>query len=478
MSPPQLNLEPAVSKKYRLYVVLRIILLGLLCLALAGSLDNDQLWFTPVLCLILIVAVMLNLIHFVERSNRDLARFLNNIYHQDFSMTIPRSDLGDSVYNLKAVFGLITESFQRLNSQKNEQQQLLAAIVEHLDVAVICVASNGRIALMNSTAKNLLHLPHIHHIDALRRVDPFIADCVENLVDGERQLIATNIDNEPVNLAIQSRYFTIFEESWQLVSLQNIRDELQQKEVESWQKLIRVLSHEILNSATPILSLSSAIKERLSQAQDGKTLSVGLGDEDRADLYRSIESIESRSRSLVKFVDAYRGLTRIPSAQIVSADVNRMLENIYLLLNQELSDAGIELELKVHKQPLTLRIDPQLVEQVLINLVKNAADALVLAHHSPHVTRRIVISTEDGPRGKVLIHVADNGIGVPKGELDNIFMPFYTTKRSGTGIGLSISRQIMFLNRGMLSVESIEGKGSRFTLEFNPLVKDSRNRVG
>jgi signal transduction histidine kinase len=262
------------------------------------------------------------------------------------------------------------------------------------------------------------------------------------------------------------------------VSLQNIRDELQQKEVDSWQKLIRVLSHEILNSATPILSLSSAIKEKLSHTQDGKTRSVGLGNEDLEDLNRSIESIESRSRSLVNFVDAYRGLTRIPRAQIVSADINRMLENIYLLLNQELSDAGIELELKVHKQPLTLRIDPQLVEQVLINLVKNAADALILAHLSPHVRRRIVISTEDGPRGKVLIHVADNGIGVPKGELDNIFMPFYTTKRSGTGIGLSISRQIMFLNRGMLSVESREGKGSRFTLEFNPLVKDSRDRVG
>lgn len=454
--------NPSLLSNFRLNVVVRTLLLTTFVLGFSWSWQIESLIITPLVFIVFILVSLVNLIFYIERSNRDLGNFLNNIYYQEFSLGVPNQNKGASFERVTEAYNLITQSFRRLVHQKNEYHELLESVVNHMDVAVICLTDEGNIRLMNSMSKSLLQTPSLHHIDSLRRIDPFIAECIGKLVNGEKRLISAHIKGKAVQLAIHSSHFTIADQSYQLISMQNIRDELEQKEVEAWQQLTQVLSHEIINSATPILSLSSSIKENLSAGKDDMTNIRDWDEDEWRDLSRSIDSIESRSRSLVDFVGAYKGLTQIPRAKIILTDMNNVIANIQQLLAPELTRKNVKLELRLHQSELFLRIDPQLIEQALINLIRNAVDAV-----NQNGTGKIIVSTEVGREKKVNVCVTDNGVGIPDENLSHVFMPFFTTKEKGTGVGLSVSRQIMFMNRGLLMVDSTENMGTRFTMEFN-----------
>jgi nitrogen fixation/metabolism regulation signal transduction histidine kinase len=337
----------------------------------------------------------------------------------------------------------------------------LEALVEHVSIAILCLDDRNRVTLMNREAKRLFRTPQLGSLTSLERIDARLPAQLESLADGEHTLIQLRIDGEPVQLASYLTEFRLLDERHRLISFQNIRDELDQREVDFSQKLIKVLTHEIMNSVTPIISLTKLIRDRLVDESSGELAVQNLASEERRDLARGLASIHSRGGGLLKFVQAYSALTNLPRPSITEVDVAGLLDRVQVLMGPALATDGMALQVQAAGGNLAVRADPQQIEQVLINLVKNAAEALTGRDDG-----RVVLRGARDDQGKVLLQVIDNGPGIDAAHVDDIFLPFFTTKRSGSGVGLSVSRQIMALNKGVLSVKPALGGGSEFTLRF------------
>ena len=426
-----------------------------------GLLNTD--WqITPLVCGLLIALSAADMIRYVEKTNREFTTFLEFIYHHDFSVDIANRGKGRIFNNLSNAYKLITNEYKRLNLEKEAHYQYLESVIEHVSVALIGLNGEGTVILMNQQAKKLFKSPYLPSIDSFRRIDECFPETLHKLGDGERQLVSTRIEDEIFQLVLYATEFQLLGEHYKLVSFQNIRDELEQRENESWQKLIRVLTHEIMNSVTPIISLTSVIKETL-MPRSNLHIAIGeLSTEEHEDLLKSINSIESRSRGLLNFVRSYSNLTNLPTPEFSQVDVASLFDQVHTIMMQGLEKTEIRFEVNCPVKDLSIRADPQMIEQVLINLIKNAMEALE-GREDPQIQLRGSINRQ----GMVILQVIDNGPGIDPANIENIFIPFFTTKRKGSGVGLSISRQIMFANKGMLSVNTNPGKGCIFTLRFN-----------
>jgi nitrogen fixation/metabolism regulation signal transduction histidine kinase len=445
---------------FRINVVLRVlVLLGTAFVMLWGLLNTD--WqVTPFVCAALLVLLVLEFIHYVELGNRQFANFLSSVSEHDFSTRISAAGKGKSFAQLASAYNLLTEEFRRLNSERAAKHQLLEALIEHVSIALLCIDENGKIILMNQGAKNLFNFPYIHNASALRKVDRKLPDLLASARAGENQLIRLRLGGEELPLSMFTTRFDLVDSTYTLVSFQNIRDELERREIDSWQKLIKVLTHEIMNSVTPIVALTTVIKQALVD-DTGEINLAPLTVTERADLARSLVAIEARGKGLVRFVQSYTNLANPPPPFFTDVSVYALLERVSLLMGPELDAAGISLLTHCEPHSLSLRVDAQQIEQVLINLVKNAREALANRQDG-----RIRISCALNPVRGVQIVVSDNGPGIEAEQLQDIFIPFYTTRKEGSGIGLSISRQITIANQGQLQVTSAVGSGTEFTLTF------------
>ena len=445
---------------FRLQVLYRVlILVGLIFITL-WSLLNTSWQVTPLVCGLITVLSIIELIHYVEKTNRELTSFLEFIYHHDFSVNIANKGKGRVFSDLGSAYKLLTNEYQRLNLEKEAHYQYLESVIEHISVALICLDAEGSVVLMNQQAKKLFKAPYLPGTKSFKRIDKNLPEILQRLAEGERHLISIKIEDETLQLVLYATEFQLLGQYYKLVSFQNIRDELEQREIDSWQKLIRVLTHEIMNSVTPIMSLTSVIKEMLLPHGDDQL--ARLTAEENADLLRSIKSIESRSRGLMTFVQSYSNLTNLPSPEFSTIEVASLFNQVSTIMLPQLEKNGIRFEVTPVEKDLTIRADPQMIEQVLINLIKNAMEALA-GRPEPSIRLNSFISL----RKKILLQVIDNGPGIDPANLENVFIPFFSTKRDGSGIGLSISRQIMYVNKGLLSVKTSPGKGCTFNLRFN-----------
>jgi nitrogen fixation/metabolism regulation signal transduction histidine kinase len=253
---------------------------------------------------------------------------------------------------------------------------------------------------------------------------------------GQREVIRVNREGELLQLSVHVTEFRVRKEKFKLVSLQNIRHELEEQELDSWQKLIRVLTHEIMNSVTPVSSLSSAINEMLTDENGSRKALGTLSSDDLDDMYSSLETIEERSRGLLSFVADYKNLTRLPQPVFEDIAVEFLLNHMYRLFKKDMDSENINYQAQVPAHNMSICIDSMMIQQVLINLIKNAMEA-----------------------------IRDNGKGIDEENLEKVFIPFYTTKRKGSGIGLSLSKQIMRLHKGSIHFQS-DDSGTVFNIEF------------
>ena len=446
-------------KSFRLNVVVRVVLfVALVFVALWGATNTD--WqVTPVVAGLLAVATLVELVRYVESVNRELTAFLEFIAHDDFSTSFPISAKGRVFDDLEAAYGVLLRKYRGLNEARELNHRYLEALVEHVSTALLCLDDEGLVTLMNRQAKRLFRIPHLNSLRSLERIDPALPAEIESLADGDRMLIRPQIDGESLQLAVYLTEFVLLDRKYRLISFQNIRDELEQREIDFSQKLIKVLTHEIMNSVTPIIALCKVIEESLSGAAEGARSPAELPDAD--DLKRSVASIQSRGDGLLRFVQAYRSLTSLPKPNRQPVDVRELLAETVTLLAPTLEPNGIRLETRIDGEGITIEADPEQLQQVLINLVRNAVEAL-----EGRSDGRIVLGASRDSEGRISIRVTDNGHGIPEEHIDNVFVPFFTTKRGGTGVGLSVSRQILFLNRGLISVRSNAGRGAEFTLQF------------
>ncbi len=448
-------------ESFRLNVAARaVVLFGLIGVA-AWSATNTAWQITPIACGALALVMLFELVRYVESVNREFAEFLSFVAHDDFAASPRLARKGRVFRELESAYGLLIGKYRSLNLRHAANHQYLEALVEHVSVALICLDGKGAVTLMNREAKALFKTPHLASLKAFGRIDPQLPSAIAELGDGGRALIGVKIADESLQLALFATEFELLGERYKLISFQNIRDELEQREIDYSQKLIKVLTHEIMNSVTPIISLTKLIRDRMVDESSGELAVQNLSSDEQHDLARGLASIHSRGSGLLRFVQAYSVLTNLPRPSIADVDVAVLLDRVQALMAPALEADGARLQVQIAGANLLVRADPQQIEQVLINLLKNAAEALAGREGG-----QVLLRGSRDDHGKVLIQVIDNGPGIDVAHLEDIFLPFFTTKRSGSGVGLSVSRQIMALNKGMLTVKTAAGAGSEFTLRF------------
>ncbi len=442
---------------FRFHCILRVLLLGATIGLLAYLASRTTLYVTIVIVAALVMYQVYDLIHYVEKTNRDLTRFLQSIQYADFSQTFTGGGLGSSFDDLKAAFMRVTDEFRRARAEKEEHSRYLQTVVQHVAIGLLAFKGNGAVDLINNAAKRLLRVPHLKNIAALEALSPALVNTLHRLKSGERALVKIEDREGLLQVAVSATQFKLRDELFTLVSLQNIQSELEEKEMEAWQNLIRVLTHEIMNSVTPIASLASSINDLLPPAAGEAPVSL----ETVQDVRSAVQTIQRRSAGLLHFVDSYRNLTRIPKPNFQVFPVARLFAQVQQLMSANVRQSGIRFETHVEPANLMLTADLELIEQVLINLLLNAMEAL-----QEHASPRIELSARLDEGGKIIIEVKDNGPGIIAEALANIFIPFFTTKKGGSGIGLSLSRQIMRLHRGTINARSLPNVETVFTLRF------------
>lgn len=445
-------------RRYSISILLRIAAILALCFSVAYFWVLTPYWTISVWSLLFIVLITIDLVRHLERIKRDMVNFLLAIKQNDFTTS---SQASYRKIDLKYAQTQILKVFQKLNKEKESEHQYLKTVVEHVKVALICFDEQGEVTLLNQAASQLFDRPYLKNIVALKKIDKELYDLLRALKPGQKHLIKVIIKNKLMHLSLQATAFKIKGNNYKLVSFQDIKSELDEKELESWQKLIRVMTHEIKNSAIPIATLTDVTYQQLvGDKGDPKDLAL-MDAEELSDIKTSLKTIASRSKGLVNFVKAYNHLTKIPPPEIRSVNVLPILKRVEKLLTPQLQDAGIRLKYQMEVADLIIKADMDLIEQVIINVMLNAIDALKDSAN-PIITLSCFVNQED----KKCIMIMDNGPGIPEEILENVFVPFYTTKKEGSGIGLSLSRQIMRLHHGTIEIGSQHGFGTRVKLSF------------
>jgi len=400
------------------------------------------------------------LIEYLDRSNENIASFLDSIRFDDLSYSFKTQSDDPVVQRLHKELNEAMLKLRNARREKDSEFLFFKNIVMHVGIGLLIFKEDGKIEIFNSAARRLLKVNRADNIDDLREVSETLVQVFRKLKTGGRELFRLKLGDDIVQLSVYAIELTLRGENVKLISLQNIQSELEEKEMEAWQNLVRVLTHEIMNSVTPISSLAGIVEEELQQqiqSQQGGPLT----EEQLQDIHLSLQTISKRSEGLIHFVKEFRSLTSIPKPKPAIIPVKSLLEELCMLHRKELMEKNIHLDISVYPEDLTISADKNMVEQVIINLLKNA----IQSFEDPD-NKQIKLKAYLTEKSRPVISIRDNGTGIDPEALEKIFIPFFTTKKSGSGIGLSLSRQIMRQHQGTLTVKSTVGKGTEFFMRF------------
>jgi nitrogen fixation/metabolism regulation signal transduction histidine kinase len=446
------------SSHFNYRVVLQVILIAVTSGLFFWAIGEENKIVTSISLVFLWVAEIVLLIRYVNTTNHQLLLFLQSFRFDDSSIIFNKQKKLP-FREIYSEFNRIIEQFRQLKVEKEVEHQYFEHVIKHVETGLIAWDKRERVQLLNQAAKKILQIPHVSTLQGLKAVHQDLPARLIDLKPGHQEVLKIYEGSEIKNLYIQASEFAIQGEWIRLVSLQNIHPELEEKEVEAWQRLIKVLTHEIVNSVGPIKLLSSGLMKTL--APDRRTRKPDdLSGEELENIHAGLKAIYSRSQGLSRFVDDYKTVTEIPKPDIRLVRIEDLIREVLDLIRRGQSAANVEMVMDVRPSGLTIPMDKKMVEQILINLVKNAVYAL-----DDHSSPRIVFRAYE-EEGRKLIEVSDNGSGIPFNILDYVFMPFFTTKKNGSGIGLTLSRQLMKTQKGQLKIYSKEGEGTRVTLVF------------
>ena len=446
-----------MHRRYRIQIALRVA--ALVATALGGvylALGPGWIGAAVVLGLALVVQGVW-LVQYQEKVVCDLKRFLESVRYADFSQGYISEGRGPLFDDLSDAFEDVTDAFRSIRAEKEKQVQYLERVVRHVDVALIAYRADGRIDLINRAARRLLGTGLVRQVETLRDTSLGLVDALHTLGSGETEMIEIALsDQPPLQVAVSVSRFQLQGTAHAIASLHDLRNELEEKEMEAWQQLTRVLTHEIMNSVAPIASLAGTVQRRL----EANGAALHENSEAATDVQEAAETIERRSRGLIHFVDAYRSFTDIRSPALELLSVRDLFGSVKRLLRTAINERGLDLSIDVQPDTLSVTADPELIEQVLINLILNAIQAV-----EEQPTPRIRLAAYIDRRSRPVLQVTDNGPGIPPDVREKIFVPFFTTKENGSGIGLSLARQIMRVHGGTISVQSEPG-ATTVTLRF------------
>ena len=406
----------------------------------------------------LIIYGVIAIYRFLRKAHTELNQFVESVHYRDFSRYFDVKHAPVELQPLRKGFNEINSTFKVISKEKETQFQYLQKILELVDTGILSYREhNGEVVWMNESLKRMLQLPYLKTIHSLARRDGELYRQVTLLKPGETKIATAHTEKTSFKLLMSATAFQTDGSKFKLIAFQNVSEALDETESKAWQKLLSVMTHEIMNSIAPISSLAETLKYRLQQFAVRPELESGSMD----DLELGIDTIKRRSEGLLKFAETYRNLNKITTLNLKKIYVRDLFENLHHLMQPTLDQKNIEMEIILKDPDLQLDADTNLLEQVLINLVVNAMEA-VKEREEP----RIILSAYFANNHRTVIKVADNGTGMPEEVVDKIFIPFFSTKKNGSGIGLSLCKQIMMLHKGNIQVQSIEGQGTAFMMQF------------
>lgn len=449
-----------IFKSFRLNVFVRVLVITLSIFLFYYSFSSNYV-FTPFIVGAIVVFQVFSLFRYIDKTNRELANFLESIRFAEFSRTFNMEGMGASFEELNNAFNEVINDFQRVRSEKEEHFYYLQTILQNIDVSVVAYRSDGTIELINKSAKKLFQVSGLRNIQGLETLSKELVDVLFRIQPGQNELVKVQDDDDFLQLSIYATNFKIKDKVITLATIKDIQTMLEEQETEAWQKLIRVLTHEIMNSIAPISSISSTLTLSTSALKRDDSGNTILESEDLEELNQALQTINRRSDGLLHFVNTYRNLTKIPQPNFTFCKVSEILNNVSSLMADEIKSDNIELYLRCEPENISFTADGQLIEQVLINLLKNSVQAL-----KGKTDAKIKLIGFFNKRGRVTIQVIDNGPGILPEVLEKVFIPFFTTKPTGSGIGLSLSRQILKLHNGSITAQSVPEQETIFTLTF------------
>ncbi len=397
-------------------------------------------------------------VHYFNRVNRKIAFFFDAVENNDSSLRFSTDVKNHSEQKLNRSLNRINSLIQQAKARNREQEQFYQSILEHVATGIIIHDEKGNVVQANSTAKKLLQLDQFTNLVQLKRVDNQLYEAFHSLSRQGRQSVKLQKNNKASELSLRSVTFTARNSQFRLVAVNDIQTELDEKESDAWIRLIRVLTHEIMNSIAPITSLSETLMNLFEKHTCASVLS---DDALHTQALEGLEVIKERGDDLIGFVMRYRQLTRIPQPEKQKVHVAALLDKIRILSSTEPGFSATTFQIAVHPHDFSINADEKQLTHVLINLTKNALEAL-----NGQPDGKIQIKAGRLDSGRAVISIQDNGPGIASDQLNQVFIPFFTTKEKGSGIGLSFSRQVIRLHGGNLQVQSKQGEGARFIIEL------------
>ncbi len=450
---------------FRINILARIVLIYAALMGLVFVILKTSLWTLIFWLSLLTIVLIIELIHYLEKFKERFIYFLDAVNQNDFTMNFQVKNQNEHDRRLAQLLNDVIRKFKNIRSEMEARHHLLRVIVDQVNVGLISYNNKGEILLYNEATRKLLQRPYLNRLEVLRKIDDSLFNAIDSLGSGKKCLVKFIRNGEMIPLSLQATEIKVDEQYMKVITLHDVRRELEEKEIDAWQKLVRVINHEIMNSVIPIATLANVLLQSLneylnvSSGQDGEILRNEI---DLHELSEGIRTIEERSKGLSNFVGATKSITNLNIPEFINTGVHDLLVKTELLFRSELKRKQINITITETDTTIYILADPEMIEQVLINLVKNAMDAV---ENCSADKKKIEISTSQHDE-HIFIKVRDFGEGIKEDELDNIFIPFFTTKPDGSGIGLPLSRQIMKLHSGTITVKSIYGEGTEFTLIF------------
>ncbi len=449
-----------ISKNLYINILIRVLLIVILSAFLGWLVASGRSMRISLICFLITGFLTANLITYLNTTNKKIRYFFDAVKNDDSNLTFPIDDKNITVREIYRSMNGVNQQIQQLKIANRNQEQYFRILIEHLAIGIVTYNNKGFILHSNSSAKRFLAADVLTHINQIERMDQRLYQTIKNIRPFERRLVPISTEQGEIQLSLKTTTFRTNDDELVILSIQDIKNELDEKEVESWMKLIRILMHEIMNSITPITSLSESLSNIYSVA--GKPVEPGtITTKSISTTLQGLNVIKEQGRGLMSFVESYRKLTRVPEPDkelFKASDLMDRVEVLYLSL--EKSDT-VELAFSLKDPGLEIYADKNLISQVMINLVRNALES---NSENPEGKIMIIAGKDQNLRPEICVN--DNGPGIPEENINEIFVPFFTTRRNGSGIGLSISRQIMRVHGGNLTVRSVPNKETSFCLTF------------
>jgi two-component system nitrogen regulation sensor histidine kinase NtrY len=447
-------------QRFTFRLLSKLLFINLIGILLVYLILNTRLWFTIAGVTTIFIITLFSLYNYINQIRADIKRFIAAVKTRDHTLNFRNKSTKGSFPDLYNSFDEIIKTHKDIQLEQDAMFQLIKTILQQVPVGVIVVKENSHvgdsmeIAFFNEAATALLNVPAYKYWHRLQQHLPLFTAEIEHISKGGKRFLELKIQDKLIQLSTEVIPLNLYGANYMIISFQNIKDEIEQKEIEAWNRLIGVISHEILNSITPISSLSDTVNSMVT----GKD---SLDKEDLDDLKPALQTIKRRSEGLLGFVKDYRLIAELPTPELEAHSIGGILQHIQVLMQPFAAVKKIRLQVGQTSSKISVNVDLKLVEQALINLVTNSIHALEGA------TDPVIEINYRLEQTKLFLDVSDNGRGIEPDQLEKIFVPFFTTRKNGSGIGLTITRNIMKMHYGSLEVHSVPFERTTFSLVFN-----------